>query len=53
MSDKLIGILVAIACLGGVGWTLRQSRPGPHGGWRASHPRRGYVYNPRRRKRGQ
>jgi len=41
VTDKTIGLIVAIACLGGVAWTLVQW-------WRAS--RRSYVYNPRRRK---
>ena len=42
MTDKVIGFLVAIGCIGGVGWTLRQW-------WRAS--RRSYVYRHRGRKR--
>ena len=50
MTDKLIGYLVGAGCITVLGWTLRQSRPGPHWGWRAA--RRPYVYKVRGRKRG-
>jgi len=49
MTDKAIALFVGAGCLGVLGWTLRQSRPGPHWGWRAS--RKGYTYRQRGRKR--